>query len=221
MAYYSFENGIQTDTEILFEKSIHHYCELLESFDSETLKHNLAPNQVMQPLTRIDKDDDIEYGLPSYSGVGNIFTPLYQKGSNKQLDYKVNKTFAGEIQPHERNNALYTVGIHNTGMFGVDEKSIKYTAKQLNKLEQEALKVNHPKSWLAKKVAWLRGLYSKILGKMAKYESNLRIDYNDPKKSNFKKAIINVKMVLSSIASSILRLIDRIMNKIQLMSDKD
>ena len=106
-------------------------------------------------------------------------------------------------------------------MFGIDEKSVKYTAKQLNKLEQEALKVNHPKSWLAKKVAWLRGLYSKILGKLSKYESNLRIDYNDPKKSGFKKAIINVKMALSSIASSILRLIDRIMNKIQLMSDKD
>ena len=57
--------------------------------------------------------------------------------------------------------------------------------------------------------------------KLAKYENNLRIDYNDPKKGNFKKAIINVKMLLSSIASSILRLIDRIMNKIQLMSDKD
>ena len=28
MTYYSFENGIQTDTEILFEKSIYHYCEL-------------------------------------------------------------------------------------------------------------------------------------------------------------------------------------------------
>ena len=41
------------------------------------------------------------------------------------------------------------------------------------------------------------------------------------KRAIFKKAIINVKMVLSGIASSILRLIDRIMNKIQLMSDKD
>lgn len=221
MAYYSFENGIQTDTEILFEKYIHHYCELLESFDSETLKHNLAPNKVVQPLTRIDKDDDIEYGLPSYSGFANTFTPLYQKGSNKQVDYKVNKTFTGEIQPHERNNALYTIGIHDNSFIGIEQKNVNYVAKQLQKLETEALKVNHPKSWLAKKVAWLRGLYSKILGKLAKYDSNLRIDYNDPKKSGFKKAIINVKMLLSSIASSILRLIDRIMNKIQLISDKD
>ena len=221
MVYYSFENGIQTDTEILFEKSIHHYCELLESFDSETLKHNLAPNKVVQPLTRIDKDDDIEYGLPSYSGLANTFTPLYQKGSNKKVDYKVNKTFTGKIQPHERNNSLYTIGIHDNSFIGIEQKNADYAAKQLQKLETEALKVNHPKSWLAKKVAWLRGLYSKILGKLAKYDSNLRIDYNDPKKSGFKKAIINVKMILSSIASSILRLIDRIMNKIQLMSDKD
>ena len=82
--------------------------------------------------------------------------------------------------------------------------------KKLEALHQEADKVNHPKSWFAKKIAWLRGLYTNLLHRMDKIAHT---------KLKNKTTMGVIKKSLAAMASSVMHLIDRFMNKLQLMSD--
>ena len=93
---------------------------------------------------------------------------------------------------------------------GYTEKEKQELADKLKKLDTEGEKVNHPKSWFAKKIAWLRGLYTNLLHKMDKISM-----------TDSKGVLGKIKKTLASLASYVMHLIDRFMNKLQLMTDKD
>ena len=148
-------------------------------------------------------NDDDEYGLHSYSGFRNYGTK--SKGQN-ELDHLYVTTPVNKNDKHT---------FKLTGDF-TPETNKKLKEKIMN-ISKEYDKVNHPKSWISKKIAWLRGLYNKLMIRIDKVNHRCVI-----LKQNGKKGILlNLKKSLSGLASTIMHLIDRMANKLQLMFDKD
>ena len=169
-------------------------------------------------------DDDLykstKYGLYSYAGSNSYLAPAYADNEKKHrlkdakvgiVDKAINNTsgipedeYMGDIKHVAVDSD--TSESHN----GLNTKEKAALEKKLEALHQEADKVNHPKSWFAKKIAWLRGLYTNLLH---------RIDRIAHTKLKNKSIMGTIKKGLAAMASSVMHLIDRFMNKLQLMSD--
>ena len=175
------------------------------------------------------KDDksDIHHGLYSYSGFRSYSANAYHDkektkrvttdDSSSGLSYRLTKTIFGVPDDNHTADIKQVAAdadlekrLKSPYMFGYTAKEKQELSDKLKKLDSEGDKVNHPKSWFAKKVAWLRGLYTNLLHKIDK------ITVRDSK-----GVFGSIKKNLASLASFVMHLIDRFMNKIQLMTDKD
>ena len=171
-------------------------------------------------------DDDLfkttKYGLYSYAGSNSYLAPAYADDEKK---HRLKNVRVGIVDRVINNNIFripedeYMGDIKHVAVdrdttsephfwFNIKEK--ESLDKKIKNLQQEADKVNHPKSWFAKKIAWLRGLYTNLLHRMDKIAHT---------KLKNKTTMGVIKKGLAAMASSVMHLIDRFMNKLQLMSD--
>ena len=174
-----------------------------------------------------DDKTNVHHGLYSYSGFGSYSANAYHDkektkrvtsdNSNVGLGYALRKILHNAPDDdHAFDIKQVTADMDlkkrrdNFITMGYTEKEKQELADKLKKLDTEGDKVNHPKSWFAKKIAWLRGLYTNLLHKMDKISM-----------TDSKGVLGKIKKTLASLASYVMHLIDRFMNKLQLMTDKD
>ena len=89
----------------------------------------------------------------------------------------------------------------NLDVRGLNDKNVEDAKSRIQKLSKMVEQEQFPKTWLAKKIAWLRSLYRNIMYKLTLHKSD------GPWKS--------VTNPLRSIAGFILRLIDKLALKLQ------
>ena len=174
-----------------------------------------------------DDKTNVHHGLYSYSGFGSYSANAYHDkektkrvtndNSNVGLGYRLKKILYNAPDDNHDFDIKQVSADMDLKKRMKDPITIGYTEKEkqeltdkLKKLDTEGEKVNHPKSWFAKKIAWLRGLYTNILHKMDKISM-----------TDSKGVLGKIKKTLASLASYVMHLIDRFMNKLQLMTDKD
>ena len=170
---------------------------------------------------------NVHHGLYSYSGFGSYSANAYHDkektkrvstdNSNVGLEYELYKILHNAPDDDHAFDIKQVLADMDFKNRKDNPFSIEYTEKEkqeltdkLKKLDTEGEKVNHPKSWFAKKIAWLRGLYTNLLHKMDKISM-----------TDSKGVLGKIKKTLASLASYVMHLIDRFMNKLQLMTDKD
>lgn len=202
-------------TESNFFLNLDEFIDDYSILQEEEFKYNTFPEEDIYKSSK--------YGIYSYAGSDSYLSPAYVDDEKTQ---RLTST-----KPNPKNKIMQlAMGVPEDKYIGdvkhvtidrnpgskhnpnprLNTKEQEALEKKLEALHQEADKVNHPKSWFAKKIAWLRGLYTNLLHRMDKIAHT---------KLKNKTTMGTIKKGLAAMASYVMHLIDRFMNKLQLMSD--
>lgn len=202
-------------TESNFFLNLDEFIDDYSILQEDEFKYNTFPEEDIYKSSK--------YGIYSYAGSDSYLSPAYVDDEKTQrlisdrpgMKNKAMQIAMGTPEDKYVGDVKHVIidkspGPKNGPMLRLDNKERDALEKKLEALHQEADKVNHPKSWFAKKIAWLRGLYTNLLHRMDKIAHT---------KLKNKTTMGVIKKGLAAMASSVMHLIDRFMNKLQLMSD--
>lgn len=181
--------------------------------DEEILKMITNQNHTdpfIQSYTRFDQgnmlDPDVQSRIETHNKVYNNIRAFSEKpgdffsNSKTRTDEaefnKAKQATLDRLKYAEENLEKFNVDVR-----GLNDKNLGDAKTRIQKLSRMVSEEKFPKSWLAKKIAWLRGLYRNIMYKLTLHKSDGQW-----------KSVTNP---LRSIAGFILRLIDKIALKIQ------
>lgn len=179
-------------------------------------KDGLSPREIVERSTQFPADPFFQAAT---FNVGNMHDKDFIRGLEKQnaryqRAYKfvddpsklINSSKAMENEHNfnvakdrtKRKLNILSKRLDTLDVVGVNDDNIADTQKRIESLSKLVDRETFPKTWLAKKIAWLRGLYRKLMYKCTLTKSN------DP--------IVNV---LKKIGGVILRTIDKLALKLQ------